>query len=60
MPYKKFTQVIKGKKVYCTKNKETGKIVHYSSVKKRKRGMKIREAFAHGWKPTGKKGGKKR
>ena len=48
MPYKQFQ---KGKK-YCLKNIKTGKVTCYSSAKKRSTGVKMREAFSHGWKPT--------
>jgi len=48
MPYKKFK---KGGK-FCIKNLRTGKVTCYGSEKKRKTGIKMREAFAHGWKPT--------
>ena len=52
MPYDIFDKVIKGKKKYCTKKITDGTVVCYSSKKKRKTGIKMREAFAHGWKPT--------
>lgn len=54
MPYLKFTKVVDGKKKWCTKNLETGKVIMYDSAEKRKNGIKIREAIHHGWKPTGK------
>jgi len=48
MPYTLFK---KGGK-FCTRNKRTGQVVCYSSEEKRRTGMRMREAFAHGWKPT--------
>ena len=56
MPY---TLLKRGSK-FCTRNKRTGQVVCYSSAAKRKTGMRMREAFAHGWKPTGKAKGKAR
>lgn len=47
MPYKLFTDFIKGKKKWCTKNLRTGDIVHYDSHEKRAKGIRIREAAAH-------------
>lgn len=47
MPYNKFVKAMRGRKKYCTKNKRTGKIVCYSSKRKRETGMKMREMFAH-------------
>ena len=52
MPYTKFTKKVGGKKKQCIKNKETGKVTCYDSVKKRKEGIRIKEAFAHGFKAT--------
>jgi len=52
MPYKKFSKKVKGKKKYCLKNKETGAVTCYDSEKKRKIGIKMKEAFAHGFKLT--------
>lgn len=40
---------------YCIKNIKTNKVTCFKSEKDRKQGIRIREAFAHGWKPTGKK-----
>ena len=54
MPYTLFKRGGK----FCTRNKRTGQVVRYSSAAKRKIGMQMREAFAHGWKPTGKARGK--
>ena len=51
MPYK----LGKKKGKYCMTNTETGKTYCYDSEKKRKEGMRMHEAFAHGFKPTGKK-----
>ena len=52
MPYNKFVRMIKEKKKYCLKNKRTGKVTCYSSDKKRKTGIRMKEAFHHGFKPT--------
>jgi len=52
MPYDKFTCVKAGKKMYCTRNIETGKIVHYTSEKNRETGMRMREMFSHGFVPS--------
>ena len=49
MPYKQF---MKGGR-YCIKNLETGKVTCYASRQKRKTGIRLKHAFAHGWKPTG-------
>ena len=51
MPYEQVTKVIKGIKKFCIINKNTGQLVCYGSKQKRKTGIKMREAFAHGWKP---------
>lgn len=51
MPYEKFNKQVMGNKKYCIKNLDTGKETCFSSKKKRKTGIRIREAFAHGWKP---------
>ena len=56
MPYSYFTEVIKGKKKWCTRNLETGEVIHYDSPEKRKHGVMMRHATDHGFKPTGKKG----
>ena len=50
MPYIKFKRAGK----YCTKNIRTGRITRYSSEEKRDTGIRLKEAFAHGFKPTGK------
>jgi len=50
MPYDFFR---KGGK-YCMQSKDTGKTYCYKSSAARKKGMKMHEAFKHGWKPTGK------
>lgn len=52
MPYKLFTKTIKGKKQHCTRNKRTGQEVCYKTKKNRKTGIRMREMFAHGFKPT--------
>jgi len=51
MPYKKYTKTVKGKKKYCIKNKNTGKETCFCSEEKRNNGIRIREAYAHSWKP---------
>ena len=48
MPYK----LLKRKGKFCMKNKETGKVYCYKTAAARKRGMRIHEAFAHGFKKT--------
>ncbi len=52
MPYKEFEKVIDGQKRYCIKNIRTGKVTCYYSSEKREIGIKMKEAFAHGFKPT--------
>lgn len=54
MPYRLNTKKRDGKKVYCMTNKNTGKTYCYKSVTARKEGMRMHEAYKHGWKPTGK------
>jgi len=53
MPYDKFTCYVGGQKKYCTKNRKTGQIVHYSSAEKRENGIRVREMYSHGFHPTG-------
>jgi len=48
MPYRKFRRGGK----YCMQNKETGKTYCYTSAAARIKGMKMHEAFKHGWVPT--------
>ena len=55
MPYSKFTKIVNGKKKYCIRNLRTGKITCYDSPEKRETGIRMKEAFAHGFKPTRKK-----
>jgi len=43
MPYRKFTQTIKGKKYWCAQNIRTGQIIHYKSEEDRGRGLVMRE-----------------
>ncbi len=45
MPYELFTKMVKGKKKYCTRNKETGAVRHYDSAAKRKTGMRMAHAY---------------
>ena len=54
MPYRKFDKTIEGVVKKCVKNINTEKVTCFGSEEKRKTGIRIREAFAHGWKPTGK------
>lgn len=51
MPYDKLTCMKGGRKFWCTKNRETGQVVHYSSEAKRDKGIMMREAFSHGFVP---------
>lgn len=55
MPYQKFTKTVKGKKKYCTRNKNTGKVRCFSSKGKRKTMIKMAHAYDSGWKPTGRR-----
>jgi len=48
MPYRKFK---KGGK-FCMENTDTGKSYCYDSETAREKGMRMHEAFKHGWKPT--------
>lgn len=56
MPYERFTKTREGKKKWCTRNKETGKVVCYDSATKRLHGVQMRYAIEGGWRPTGSKG----
>lgn len=47
MPYKKFKR--NGK--FCIENKNTHKITCFNNLEDEVKGIRIREAFAHGWKP---------
>ena len=49
MPYTKFQR---GGKYYI-RNRRTGRTTGYRSEEARQQGIRIREAYAHGWKPTG-------
>jgi hypothetical protein len=54
MPYKLVTyrKSPKGRAGrYCAINLRTGKMICFKTKAKRKKGLRIREAFAHGWKP---------
>jgi len=55
MPYQNFSEIVKGKRKYCMRNKRTGKEYCYDSAKEREEGKRIHEAFVHGFKPTRKK-----
>jgi hypothetical protein len=48
MPYNKFRRWNK----YCIRNLKTGKVTCFQSQQDRDKGIRIREAFAHGFKPT--------
>ncbi len=52
MPYKKYSCMKNGMKMYCLKNIETGQVTHYKTKESRDKGIRIKEAFSHGWKPT--------
>ena len=54
MPYDLFTKKREGGTVYCMTSKDTGKTYCYKSKADREKGMRMHEAFKHGWKPTGK------
>ena len=54
MPYTEFKKQ-SGKRKFCLRKKTTGKVTCFISAEARKTGKRIREAIAHGWKPTGKK-----
>ena len=53
IPYRLFTKYRVGRKVYCARNIRTGKSFCSSSPAKRKKAMRLREAFRRGWNPTG-------
>ena len=55
MPYSTSTKTRAGKKVYCMTSKDSGKTYCYKSSEARKKGMRMHEAYSHGFKPTGKK-----
>ena len=48
MPYK----LLKRAGKYCMENKNTGKVYCYKTAAARKEGMRMHEAFKHGWKMT--------
>lgn len=52
MPYIKSTKIRNGKKAYCITNKITGKTTCYSNESKRNIGIRMKEAFKHGFKMT--------
>ena len=52
MPYDKFTKIREGKKVFCMTSKNTGKTYCYKSKADRAEGMRMHEAYAHGFKQT--------
>jgi hypothetical protein len=52
MPYKQFDKKVDGIVKSCIKNINTGKITCFGSKEKRKTGIRMREAFSHGWVPT--------
>ena len=49
MPYIKF----KSGDRYAIKNTRTGNITRYHSAEARETGIRVREAYSHGWKPKG-------
>ena len=49
MPYKKYHW----KGSWYAKNLKTGKVTRYNSKETMETGIRVREAYAHGWKPTG-------
>ena len=55
MPYRNFTKQVGGKTKYCMEAIRTGKTYCYDSPETRKKGAKMHEMFAHGFKPTRKK-----
>lgn len=55
MPYDFFTKKREGKEVYCMTSKRTGKTYCYKSKADRKEGMRLHEAYSHGFKMTNKK-----
>lgn len=52
MPYILSTKTVKGKKKFCMRSKESGKMYCYNSTQARADGMKLHEAFKHGFVPT--------
>lgn len=52
MPYLLSTRVKEGKRKYCMTSKDSGKTYCYDSPEARKKGMRMHEAFKHGFKPT--------
>lgn len=48
MPY---TKMRRGE-LYCIMNKKTKKVTCYRSAEDREKGIRIKEAFAHGWVPS--------
>lgn len=53
MPYRLGTCEKDGKHKYCMTNKDTGKTYCYDSPAERTKGIRMHEAFKHGWVPTG-------
>lgn len=45
MPYKKFTQIKDGKKLWSVKNLRTGQIIRWKSRRDRARGIAMRERY---------------
>jgi hypothetical protein len=50
MPYRQY----KCNGRFCLKNIKTGKVTRFKTAEDRAEGIRIREAFAHGWKPSNK------
>lgn len=53
MPYKKYERTIDGQKRYVAENIETGQVVRYYTPENRETGIRMHEAFSHGFKPRG-------
>lgn len=51
----KFDKKVDGVIKKCIKNIKTGKINCYKDIEKRKTGIYMKHAFAHGWKPANKR-----
>ncbi len=47
MPYIRFTKIVNGKKKYCLKNKETGKVYCSDTPEKREKVARLHEMFKH-------------
>ena len=54
MPYRLYTKLKAGKKLFCMETISSGKNYCYKTKADRDTGMKMHHAFKSGWKPTGK------